>query len=93
MLNDGVSYWCPSAMVTDEGQNTGLWWEHTDTRTGVLGEELVPVTLGPPLVPRGLAWDRSLALAVMLVIQFPIGQWKEWSTACVCGNCRALLQL
>jgi len=63
------------------------WWRTKDGIRSFGGnvrtEELVPVTLRPPQVPRGLAWDRSLAAPVRLVIVFPI-------TVTVAGACHCM---
>ena len=68
-----LSFWEEEHVDEDEYRAVVEWyWQG---KTELLGEKPVPVSLSPPQISHGLAWDRTLASAVR-------GRWlTAWATA------------
>lgn len=64
----------------------GLWWNDTDGRTAVPGENPVSLQLFPPWIPIGLPWDWTWAYTVINHLNHDMGPVQEISTSDFCWN-------
>jgi hypothetical protein len=47
-----------------ERMSVDQWGNNTEGNTEVIGETPVPLSLGPPQIPHGLAWDSNRGSAM-----------------------------